>query len=132
MGIPPVVRHMLLCEDVEPAVEAPHKLNIFGLVGTLRPAEGEVYPLKHPQLTVLLLLTGGRGTGQGQVVAIEADTEDVVWKSPLRTMKFGQDPLALTGALFRILDCVFPRPGLYWIQFWYDGQPLAEEALQAR
>lgn len=132
MDVPPLVRHMLLCHDVRQAGENWRSLDILGLTSAIFPEEGSTYPLKHSQLCVFLQLAGGRGVGKAQIVAVFADTDDVVWTVPARDVVFGSDPLPVTALVFRVRDCVFPAPGLYWIQFRYNGQVLAEEPLRAR
>ena len=78
------------------------------------------FPTHHPILTLLLHLTGGRGSGVVSIVGIHADSEQVVFTTPQRTIQFPGDPLAVHGLVFRILDVPVPAPGLYYIQFQYD------------
>jgi hypothetical protein len=51
-----------------------------------------------------------------------------VFETPKRTISFGEDPLELVGAPFRIRDCLFPHEGLYSVQFWYNDQ-IVEDVL---
>ena len=130
--IEPIVRHMLLCDDVHPDADNPHKMNVQGLVNTIGAQEGVSFPLHHPQLCVYLALTGGRGSGEVMVAAVQADSDRVAFTSLPHTLSFGPDPLAVQGVVFRIRDGVFPEPGLYWIEFRYNGRTIARQALAVR
>jgi hypothetical protein len=130
--VEPFVRHMLLCDDVQTDPNNPRKVNVFGLVNTLGAAEGSDFPLCHPELCIYLLMTGGRGTGEGRIVAVAADTNEVAFASPAHPITFPPDPLALLGCIFRIQDCVFQKSGLYWIQFWFNGKTIAQQPLLVR
>src|SRR4051794_36700388 len=115
-GIAPVVRHMLLCEDVRPDPSNPNRLDILGLIGTVQGAEGATVPLHLPLLCVYLNLTGGRGIGQARIDVRQADSGNVVFASPSHSLTFPADPLAVRSVVFRIRDGVFREPGLYWVQ----------------
>ncbi len=130
--IDPVVRLMLLCDEVAHDPDNPLKVNVFGLVSTLHATSDPPFPLRHTQLCVYLQVTGGRGTGQGEVVAIHADSDQVAFRSPATALTFGGDPLAVLGLVFRLRDCPFPEPGLYWVQFRYNGTLLAQQPLVVR
>jgi hypothetical protein len=125
----PIVRHMLLCDDAQPDPGSPRKVNVCGLVSIIQPEPDIPFPLSHPELCVYLQVTGGRGAGQGRIVAVRADTDQVVFASAAHPITFGPDPLAVLGIVFRIQDCVFPEPGLYWIQFRFNGKTIAYQPL---
>src|SRR5262249_52238698 len=126
--IDPVVRHMLLCDQVERDAQQPTKFNVFGIVNAIRSAPGSEFPIQHPLLTVLLILSGGRGSGEVHIGGVHADSSETAFRSPKRTVSFGSDPLAVQGLVFRILDVPFPQPGLYWIQFCYNDRVIALES----
>jgi hypothetical protein len=131
-SIPPNVRHMLLCDDVRPDPENPGKLNVLGLVSSIRSTAEPPFPLRHPQLCLYLQVTEGRGKGNVRIVVREADSEVVVSATPPRELTFAGSPLSVAAMLFRVQDCVFPRPGLYWVQFCFGEQVLAQEPLLVR
>jgi hypothetical protein len=49
-----------------------------------------------------------------------------------RTIPFKSNPLDVQGLFFRVRKCRFPKPGLYWVQFWYNEQMIAQQALLLR
>jgi len=49
-----------------------------------------------------------------------------MYRGPERVVRFPSDPLTINGASFGIDYLVFPEPGLYWVELWYDNEILAE------
>ncbi len=121
--VEPVVRQMILCDDVQIDPQQPHKINVFGLVDTIVSSSEPRFPLSHPELCVFLQLTGGRGTGLGQIVVVAADSEQPLFASQAHAISFGTNPLAVRGVIFRILNCIFVEPGLYWVDFRLRARP---------
>jgi hypothetical protein len=131
-AVDPVVRHMLLCEDIRRETNNPKKIDVLGLLNTLEALEEPAFPLHLPVLCVYMEVTGGRGTGQAHIDCRQADSGRVVFSSPAHALTFPPNPLAIRGLVFRISACRFPEPGLYWIQFCYNQRMLAEQPLVVR
>ena len=133
VSVPPVVRHMLLCEDIGRDPTNPKRIAIYGLIGAIRSTGEPPFPLLYPVLCVYLVLAGGRGEGDAQIVGVSADGEKPVFASPTHRLSFGlTDPLDVAAVIFRIRDCSFPQAGLYWIEFRYNGETIAREPLVVR
>src|ERR1700722_11813378 len=64
-SIPPIVLHMIPCDEVLQEQEQPGKLTVVGLVSRLHWPEGSTASRYVEQLVTLLVLTGGHGTGRG-------------------------------------------------------------------
>jgi hypothetical protein len=129
-SVTPQVRHMLLCDDVRVSLNDPRKVNIYGLLSKIRPmAEGTGYPFRH-SFCVYLVLTGGRGTGEGRIVLVHADTNEPTYVGQPHLIKWDPDPLKVQAVVFRLPSCEFPQPGLYWVQFRYDDQTLSQQPLE--
>ena len=127
--IEPVVRHMLLCDDGQHDPSGPRKVNVFGLTNTIRSHANPPFPFYQPQLTIYLALTGGRGTGDVVIAGVQGDSDSLVFATPPYTISFGSNPLAVRGMIIRVQNCPFPDPGLYWIEFRYNGRTLARQPL---
>jgi hypothetical protein len=56
----------------------------------------------------------------------------VIFRTRTRTMPLPNDPLEVVGATFRIRNCLFREQGLYWVQFWYNEQIIAEQPVLLR
>jgi hypothetical protein len=128
----PIVRYMLLCEDWSLDPANPRRVTIIGLVSNIHALERPPYPLLVRELCVFLVLTEGRGRGEAQIVCTFEETGQRIFQTGKRSVPFGPDPLEVVGVPFRVRDCRFPFPGLYAIQFWYDGVMVAERPLRMR
>jgi hypothetical protein len=93
--------------------------------------EEPAYPLQH-SLSVYLALTGGRGSGEGRIVMVNADTGKETYTGQAHTIRFPSDPLKVIGVSFRITSCSFPEPGLYWVEFRYNDLMVARQPLLVR
>jgi len=131
-GLLPVLRCMILCEEV---VSDPTRANRYTLVGVLhevRPFLTSPYPYLHARLDMFVQLTSCHGPGQARVEIVRADNGRVEWHSPTGVFPFSNDPLAVRSIILRLHGLVFPDPGLYWARLWYNNALLAEQALFAR
>jgi uncharacterized protein DUF6941 len=121
----PVVRHMLLCEEVRKRSDNPFKFDLLGVFSIVRPINEFPVRLSFS----VFLETTGRGTGYGNVCLVEADSDEVVYRGTKHTMLFGPDPLQIRAVAIRIVSCTLERPGLYWVDFMYNGQQVQREPL---
>jgi hypothetical protein len=128
----PVVRHLLVCEDLIYDPANPQGVTIKNLLGNIRSVEQPPYPLLYAQLCVYVQLTECRGVGEVRLRIEEADTNTLLYRTPKLKVSFGNDPLKKHGLPFRIRDLLFPSAGLYSIEFWYNDARLAEETLLLR
>ncbi len=128
--IPPVVRHVILCDDVQQTPTGKH--NVMGFCTSIRSEAEPPYPHRHPLLCVYVLMTNGRGTGSSRFVIRDATSEEEIARTPSRPLNFPRDPLQIHGVAHRILDCPFPEPGLYYVEFEVDGVVIASEPLLLR
>jgi hypothetical protein len=122
---------MILCDDVRVDPDNPKKVNIFGLVSSIK-VECDVFPIVHPEICVYLHLTEGRGSGEAQIAIVRADSGEASFVGSPHMLTFPSNPLAVKGVAFRILDCVLPEAGLYWVEFRYGGKALARQPLLVR
>jgi hypothetical protein len=129
-GVAPYIRHMILCEDVRADRTNPMRINLYGLIHTIRPQ-----PLAYPfrvSFCVFLWLTGGRGIGRGQI-RFESDSSGLwVYIGHEHSFRSDPDPLQVSSVVFRVSGCSLPQRGLYWVQFWYNGRMLEAQPLYVR
>ena len=121
MAIIPIVRYMLLCDDWRLDGPNNRRVTIVGLIWNIHSVSEPPYPLFYQEFCAFLALTEGRGQGQGHIVCVFEETGQTVFETQKRPIQFGSDPLDVVGVPFRIQHCSFPWPGLYSVQFWYDG-----------
>jgi hypothetical protein len=127
-GIPPIVRYMIVCDDVLTISQLSHKPLIVGLTTAFH---ANKYPFRLPKLCVFLVLTGGRGQGIAMLRIVDDGSDDLVVEFS-HAITFPADPLTVSGIPWRLLDLEFPKPSLYRIEFRYNGQCLAQQLLEAR
>lgn len=128
----PSVRYLIVCEDVQTDPDTPQRVTLVGLISAIRSIEQPAFPLLYKELCVFLQLTECRGPGDGRIEIRHADSDHVVFRTRTRTIPFGTDPLEVVGVTFRIRTCFFREPGLYWVQFWYNEQMIAQQPLVLR
>lgn len=132
MAIKPVVRYMLLCEDWQIDPDHGRRVTIIGLISNIVAPDDQSFPLLHEEMCVFLALTEGYGQGEARIACVFEETGARVFETRPRPIQFGPDPLEVVGVPFRIRDCVFPRPGIYSIQFWYEGDLVEERSVRVR
>jgi hypothetical protein len=130
--IPPILRHMLVCDGVDRAQTTHPRLNVLGVMHTIRAKPGQSFPLPHPGLCVYIVLTGGVGSADVQIRVVEADSGIDLFGSPVHRVTYPTDRHEVSGIVFRITECVFPRPGLYWVEFHHDGVVVRQEPITVR
>jgi hypothetical protein len=131
-GVQPVMRYMILCEDVQTDVDNPNRISLIGLITAIRSLAQPSFPILYPEICVFLQLTGCRGAADGKIEIQHADSGQVVFRTRTRTISFGSDPLEVVGIVFRIRNCLFQVEGLYWVQFCYNEVMIAQQALLIR
>ena len=132
MAIKPVVRYMLLCQDWHFDPPGSQLITVVGLTVNIRSLDDPPYPLRYPELCVLLLLTEGHGSGEGLIRCVHEESGRTMFETRPRRTDFGGDPLGVVGVPFRVQDCPFPQAGIYSIQFWYEGEMVEERPLRLR
>jgi hypothetical protein len=133
--VDPIVRYFIVCEGVGVDPDRPNCTQIDCLMNSIRSLEDPPFPLLRESICVLLVLTGcrGQGTGQIRVAYVDDEQERPIFGTPVRPLDFtGRSPLDAVGVSYMIRDCPFPRAGQYSLQFWYNGRQLAERPLELR
>jgi hypothetical protein len=123
-GLIPVVRQMVLCEEVVREGEGGRSVSLLRLVANIRPTHEPPYPHVLPRLSIYIQLTACRGPAQVRFRVIHANSNVVVWQGPPRTVMFPNDPLHVAGFSQQILNLPLALPGLYEVEFEYNGQVL--------
>lgn len=129
-GLLPVVRYLIACEDVRTDPANPRRVSLIHLVGRIRATSHPPFPHRSSEFCVYAQLTECRGVADVYVQIEEADSQTVIFQSPIQTHSLGNDPLKVFGMSFRIRDCIFPSHGLYSIQLCYNGDVVAREPLR--
>jgi hypothetical protein len=126
------VLHLILCEKVETDPINYHRLNIFGLITSIRSSAVPLFPVLHPKMVALIVWSGGQGTGELGLRITEDVSDSAVFRTRPRQVRFVGDAAAVGGVVFVIRNCVFPRAGLYWVEVLFSGQVIARQRLAIR
>src|SRR4051794_26461425 len=129
---PPVVRYMIVCDDVLQDATRPGKPLIVGLTTVVNALDTPPFPFRLPRLCVFLVLAEGRASGAAWLRIVQDETEEVVYDGPPHRVEFTGGPLQVVGVLFRVLDCPFPAAGHYRVEFWHEDQCLAHQSIEVR
>jgi hypothetical protein len=133
MAIPlPVVRHLLLCRDVQSDAQEPYQLDVMGFTGRLRVPANATGQVAVARLCALAMLTEVRHAGLVQIGLFLADTGKVAYLGRQHRVVAGSSPLALLPVLIRLPSFFLPHAGLYMVEFRYNGIGIAQEPLIVR
>jgi hypothetical protein len=127
--VEPEVLYLILCDDVRTDPNNYHRLNVFGLIATIQAPGQPPLPVVRPVLCALVVLTGGRGTGELVLRIFNHRTGRLVFRSPRRQVRFLGDLEAVLGVVFRIRNCSFPTAGVYWVELVFAGSVIARKKL---
>jgi len=95
--IHPVVRHLIVFDDIEYDPANPLRVTLVNMVYGIRSLEQLPYPLRHRELCVLVQVAECRGTGEFRIEIVQADTGRVVRLTGTMSHDFGNDPLEVFG-----------------------------------
>ena len=123
----PEVWYLILCDDARSDPANSLRVNITGLLTRIRCREVDGFPFVHPLITVLLMLSKCRGTGELSVRIVHNQTGEIVYRSQTRRLRFAGSPDELMGVVFRVRDCAFPDLGLYYVECIFSGTVLARQ-----
>lgn len=126
----PIIRHMIVCEDIPVDPAHPQRVTLVNLLSSIRSTSQPPFPFCCPRLCVYVQLTECRGVAEVNLRIEQADTQTIIFRTPLRRVSFGNDPLQVFNMFFRLRNCTFPSAGLYWVQLWYNNTVIFQEPLK--
>jgi hypothetical protein len=132
VSLTPIVRYMILCNDWGLDPENENRVNIYGILSNISPVDVPAYPLVQAEMCVFLSLTELRGSGNARRRCVFQVTGELIFQTAAREIQGGVDRLEIIGVPFRIVGGLFPQPGFYAIQFWYNDVLMHECPLQLR
>jgi hypothetical protein len=120
----PVTKAIYVCDEV---VEDPtsRKVHFLGIFNAVRPASPAAYPFRLGQMCVVAQLIDGLDEIPIRSEIVRAETEEVVYSSAEQRLRFPQRHTTVF-ACFRIRNCPFPQPGVYFVEL-YCGDVLLDD-----
>jgi hypothetical protein len=122
----PVASGIVLCDNV---INDPDSGKLT-LEGVFIRIIAEQFPLIHPFWAYLRLydfVDRGRGS---LLVTIKRRTGEALAGDDYQQIQMGPGLTDVREVLFRIDNCTFPREGLYWVEFYWNENKVAECPLQ--
>ena len=125
----PEVRYLLPCDEVRTDPDNYQRIDVVGLITTIRSTADPPFPVVRPLLCALVILTGGQANGELHLRIFHDATGRIVFRSSPRQVRFVGAPEAVLGIVFRIRDCSFPMAGLYWVEAVFAGSVIARQKI---
>ena len=126
------ILHVIPCNRIETDQDNYHRFNVIGLTTSIQSRAEPPFPFVHRQFVTLVVCTGGEGVGNLVLRIIADSSPRIIFSTPPRHVRFVGDITAIGAVVFRIQNCVFTAPGLYWIELLFDGSVIARQRLNVR
>ena len=93
------------------------------LVGLFNRIAAREFPVTHPRMAVFASVTGVRKGSKAKLEIVHGEDDRVVvsLEGPFPEKA---DPLTVVDMNFVLNNVSFPEPGVYYIRFWGNEQPL--------
>lgn len=122
----PRVQAMLICDDVTGSAQ---EKGVYYLNGVRHTISFAAFPATRQYLCVFLHLSGHRGEATCKASIYQALTDAKVFESNPKVIKF-DEPTIVVPFLLRLRNCVFPAPGVYYVEVVADGKVIGERRLE--
>jgi hypothetical protein len=122
----PRVQAMVVCDR---AKESESELDVFRLLGVRSSIQAASFPAFHPRLCAFAQISGHQGEAYCHVEVIRIDTDEEIAHTSPKKLTF-RGPTFIVPAVFRMRNCVFPAPGLYYVQVYNERKLITERPLR--
>ena len=122
---PPTLKAFILCDHISDKPESGNRKNLEG-AGLSQIECLDAFPVKS-SFWAFIQMSDQKATGQARLALMRADTGRRYF---FRTVEVRhRNPVQATIFCIRLYDCVFPEKGVYFLEFWYDGEWLMDQRL---
>ena len=123
----PVARPLVLCQDVLLDADSGN-IHIVGVCNAIQPPT-DSFPHRQSMLCLFVQLADAEGEVEAHVRVVEADTQEVVFETRRHRLRFPHRRFVVR-ANFRLVNCVLPRPGVYWVELHVNNWWLTDKTLR--
>jgi hypothetical protein len=122
----PILKAFVLCDEIADSPGGSGQWDLRGAgLAVLRAADS--FPVKR-SFWVYIELTDLKPTGTIQLALVRADSGR---RHFFRDVAVAfSDPLGSTRVSIRLFECIFPVPGVYFVELWYDGSWLLDQRFE--
>ena|SRR5438128_1149136 len=124
----PRVQAMVLCDALQ---ESNEESGVFRLDGVRCILDAPSFPAFRPRLCIFLQMTGHAGRANCHIEIDRSELAEVIYQSAPKAIAF-ESPATVEPVFFRLRNCVFPAPGLYYVQLFDEGKLIGERPLLVR
>jgi hypothetical protein len=124
----PRVQAMVVCDALK---ESDEESGVYHLNGVRTAMEVPSFPALRPRLGVFAQMSGHAGHAKLQIVINRIETDENIYQSAPKEFSFS-GPTSLVMVVFRFRNCVFPAPGVYYVQMFHEDKLIGERALDVR
>jgi hypothetical protein len=121
----PRVQAMVLCDGVE---ESDQESGVYHLKGVRNVIEASSFPCTRSRFFAFTQMSGHVGEASCHGEINRAETDETVFRTPGRVIAF-EGPLSISPVVFRLRNCGFPAPGVYYVQVFWDSKLIGERLL---
>src|SRR5258707_10287452 len=118
----PRVQAMVLCDAIEESTEESGTFHLTSVRSQIAPI---TFPCFWPRLCVYLQMSGYKGNASCRLEINRAETEEVLYRTSPRVISF-EGPMSVVPVVFRLRNCGFPAPGVYYVQVYYESKLIGE------
>ncbi len=127
----PIVKSIVLCEDVLPGPKETGNVHLINAFSAIRPRGEFPFPYHPTKFCIFLELTDAEGAGNGWVAIRDAATDEIIFSGGEHAIHF-EHRLRIKRVNFAIKGCVFPAPGLHLIEFFLQDQWIVDRPLEIK
>jgi hypothetical protein len=114
----PIFRAFVLCDEITDTASGPHQKDLRGAGLEVIRTSGP-FPFKRT-FWVYIEVAGEKASGKLQLALMRADSGRRLFFRPM-TIEF-PDQLHTVLIAVRVFDCIFPAPGVFFLELWYDDE----------
>ena len=124
----PRVQAMVVCDALK---ESDEEQDVYHLNGVRCTMEVPSFPALRPRLCVFLQMSGHAGHAACCIRIERVETGEPIFQSAPKEIAF-RSPDLVEPLFFRVRNCVFPEPGVYYVQVLYGEKVIGERPLHLR
>lgn len=126
-----VVVYCIACDSIRPHRANPVRLTLSGVMGHIRSRVIPPFPARCPEFSLFVLIAEVHTEIDFMYRIVSDGTGAIIFQGARRRHAVGGGPNQLLGLRFRVVDCTFPAPGLYWVECWNHRVCLHRQRLYA-
>ena len=126
MAVKPILLALILCDSIIREAQT----NKLSLIGTFNNVFAASFPCTHPNISVYIAITKGRGRIACKLRMTSLTDDRMIFELPGQ-IEFG-GPITVGELAFQLQQIRFETPGVYAVEFWAGGDLLGSRKLNVQ